>query len=110
SAVLTEPGGGERKVPIKDGRAVFLGQTAGFYTLTTGEGEAAETTMFAANLSDPKESRIKPEPTLEVGGHEATAVAGFEIGVRREVWVYLLAAVVLVAGLEWLSYHRRVTV
>jgi hypothetical protein len=109
-ATVLMPGGDERRVPVKDGRAVFLGQEAGFYSLTTGEEGAEEKTMFAANLSDPQESAIAPEEELAVGEKKGGEVAGFEIGVRREIWVYLLAAVLLVVALEWLTYHRRITV
>ncbi len=108
---ITLPDGQEQTVPIKDGRAVFLGQQAGFYKLTTGEGDGAgDSVMFAANLSDRNESAIAPVSELSVGEHKGGEIAGFDIRVRRDIWVYLLAAVVLVTALEWLSYHRRVTV
>jgi von Willebrand factor type A domain/Aerotolerance regulator N-terminal len=110
TATVLSPGGQERVVPIKDGRAVFLGQRTGFYTLTTREDADEETLMFAANLSDPLESAIAPQAELMVGDRQAKPVAGFEIGVRREIWMNLLAAVLLVAALEWLTYHRRLTV
>ena len=102
-----------RTVPIKDGRAVFLGQDAGFYTITTGSalaGGAEESTMFAANLADPEESAIAPREKLSVDGRVAGEVGEFKIGVRREMWVYLLLAVLLMTTLEWLTFHRRVTV
>jgi Ca-activated chloride channel family protein len=108
-ATLELPDGTKRTVPIKDGRAVFLGQNAGFYKLSTGAGPD-ETTMFAANLSDVAESTIVPMKELKVDGKPAGEVGEFKIGVRREIWVYLLAAVLLVTALEWLTYHRRVTV
>ncbi|MGK4002999.1 VWA domain-containing protein [Sorangium sp. So ce1036] len=110
TATLEQPDGTERTVPIQDGRAVFLGQHAGFYTLRVGAGGAAEESMFAANLSAPEESAIAPAAELKVGGQSAGAVSEFKIGVRRELWVYLLAAVLLVTAIEWLTYHRRVTV
>jgi hypothetical protein len=103
------PGGEKRTVPVKDGRAVFLGQLAGFYKISTGSA-AEETSMFAANLSDPLESTIAPHDKLEVNGHLAGEVGEFKVGVRREIWVYLLAAVLLVTTLEWLTFHRRITV
>jgi hypothetical protein len=102
-----------RTVPIKDGRAVFLGQEAGFYTISTGvavAGAPADETMFAANLADPQESAIAPHETLTVDGRVAGEVGEFKIGVRREMWVYLLLAVLLLTTLEWLTFHRRVTV
>ena len=109
SATLELPNGEKRTVPIKDGRAVFLGQLAGFYKISTGTA-AEETAMFAANLSDPKESSIAPVKELVIDGKSAGEVGEFKIGVRREMWIYLLAAVLLVTTLEWLTYHRRVTV
>ena len=66
--------------------------------------------MFAANLSDVAESSIAPVPELKVDGKAAGPVGEFKIGVRREMWVYLLLAVLLVTTFEWLTYHRRVTV
>jgi Ca-activated chloride channel homolog len=110
NARLELPDGSQRTVPIKDGRAVFLGQHAGFYKLTTGDAGAEETHMFAANLSDFEESSIAPRPTLEVDKRVAGQVSGFTVGVRREIWIYLLAAVLLITAVEWFTYHRRVTV
>jgi hypothetical protein len=109
TATLELPDGDKRTVPVKDGRAVFLGQHAGFYKLSTGPGPD-DTSMFAANLSDVTESTITPVKELKVDGKPAGEVGEFKIGVRRELWVYLLAAVLLVTALEWLTYHRRVTV
>lgn len=113
SATLELPDGSKRSVPIKDGRAVFLGQEAGFYKISTGAtppGGAEDVTMFAANLADPQESAIAPRAKLSVDGRAAGEVGEFKIGVRREMWVYLLLAVLLVTTLEWLTFHRRVTV
>ena len=114
SAWLKSPSGRTQRVPIKDGRAVYLGQHAGFYTLLAeNPAEAAgavEQSMFAANLIDPLESSIQPQPTLAVGEQEASPLSGFEVGVRQEIWVYLLLLVLGITAIEWLSYHRRVTV
>ncbi|WP_437851229.1 vWA domain-containing protein [Sorangium sp. So ce363] len=109
-ASLEQPDGTTRAVPIQEGRAVFLGQHAGFYTLRVGAAGAQEESMFAANLSAPEESAIAPAVELKVDGRGAGAVSEFKIGVRRELWVYLLAAVLLVTAIEWFTYHRRVTV
>ncbi len=113
TATLELPDGTKRSVPIKDGRAVFLGQEAGFYKISTGTtqaGGAEDVTMFAANLADPQESAIAVHEKLSVDGRVAGEVGEFKIGVRREMWVYLLLAVLLVTTLEWLTFHRRVTV
>ncbi len=107
TATLKLPDTSTTTVPIKDGRAVFLGQQAGFYELSTGPGESSS---FAANLVDAGESEIEPAKELVVGKRSAGAVGEFKVGVRREIWIYLLAAVLAVTAIEWLTYHRRVTV
>jgi hypothetical protein len=30
--------------------------------------------------------------------------------VRRELWIYLLLAAVMLTAIEWATYHRRITV
>jgi hypothetical protein len=65
---------------------------------------------FAANLSDLAESRITPQPELSIGQKKAAPVS---IGVpvsKHELWVYLLVAVLGLSLIEWVTYHRRVTV
>jgi hypothetical protein len=90
---------------------VYLGEQAGFYKLVAGPAEdEASTTMFAANLIDPDESHIAPSDTLEIGGRPAEEASAFSAGVRREIWLYLLLAVIAVSLLEWVTYHRRITV
>jgi Ca-activated chloride channel homolog len=107
---LEDPLGVKRRVPVKEGRAVYMGEQAGFYKLAL-DGESTEPiAMFAANLADPSESNIEPKPDLELGGKKAEAVSGFTPGVRRELWLYILAAVIVVSLLEWVTYHRRITV
>jgi hypothetical protein len=112
---VIEPSGKERKIPVDDGRAVMLGQRAGFYSLESEELDPAtrEPTFkaeFAANLVDPRESAIAPVKELTVGDKSAGEVGGFSVGVRRENWIYLLLAVIAISAIEWLTFHRRVTV
>jgi hypothetical protein len=105
-ASVKMPDGTVLPVPVHEGRAVLLGQRAGFYELTAGE----QTTEFAANLLDASESAIAPKDAPTVDGKQAGVVAGFHVGVRREIWIYLLLAVALLTALEWATYHRRLTV
>jgi Ca-activated chloride channel family protein len=93
-------------VPVHEGRAVMLGVQAGFYELTAGD----QTTSFAASLLDPAESAIAPRDAPAIDGRVAEAPEGFHVGVRREIWIYLLLAAALLTALEWATYHRRVTV
>jgi hypothetical protein len=106
-ASLKSPDGATQPVPIHEGRAVYLGEHAGFYELDAGGGAK---TAFAANLLDATESAIAPAKDLVVDGKTASAVQGFHVGVRREIWIYLLMAAAIVAAIEWATYHRRITV
>lgn len=110
SATIIDPHGGHHTVPVKEGRAVYLGEEAGFYKLSAGAGNDALSTEFAANLSDLEESRITPAPQLAFGARTARAVSIGAPGSKRELWVYLLLAVLALSIIEWVTYHRRVTV
>ncbi len=123
-AKLKVPGGGDVNVPVHEGRAVYLGETAGFYELAgtegndpmagavagAGGGPVVTTTSFAANLLDADESAIEPVKELVIDGKKAGTLGGFQIGVRRELWIYLLLAAILLTFIEWITYHRRITV
>jgi hypothetical protein len=120
-ALLTMPGGAQRQIPVHEGRAVYLGDKAGFYEIASdlklatpndpGDKTHAGATMsFAANLLDEAESTIAPAEKLTVDGKDAGIVEGFTVGVRREIWIYLLIAAVILTAIEWATYHRRVTV
>ena len=37
-------------------------------------------------------------------------VVGFSTRARHQIWGYLLLAVVIISSIEWITYHRRVTV
>jgi hypothetical protein len=97
------------EIPAKEGRAVLFGERAGFYELRVGSKDAPPS-LFAANLVDAEESRIEPRASLDVDGAQAKPLRGFAVGVRREIWVYLVAVALALSVLEWISYHRRITV
>lgn len=110
SATVIDPRGGQHVVPVKEGRAVYLGEEAGFYKLSVGAGSDAVTSEFAANLSDLSESRITPEAELSIGQKKAAPISIGSPASKHELWVYLLAAVLGLSLLEWFTYHRRITV
>ena len=112
-ATVKLPDGTSQSVPVHEGRAVFMGEHAGFYELSAAESGSAgnaPTTAFAASLLDASESAIAPQQAPQVDGKVASAPDGFHVGVRREIWIYLLLAVALLTALEWATYHRRLTV
>jgi hypothetical protein len=110
-ATLVGPDQREYVVPVSEGRALFAGAHAGIYTIRTegAEGAVSEDS-FAVNLGASAETRIAPAEALSVGATTAGQVTPGEVGVRRELWLYMLAAVLLILGVEWFTYHRRYTV
>jgi von Willebrand factor type A domain/Aerotolerance regulator N-terminal len=110
SAIVIDPRGGHHSVPVKEGRAVYLGEEAGFYKLNVGSGSETVTSEFAANLSDLDESHITPARELALGAQKAERVRIGAPGSKREIWLYLLATVIALSVMEWITYHRRVTV
>jgi hypothetical protein len=108
-AELKTPRGATVRVSVKEGRAAYFGDAAGFYALSASGAEPS-VHEFAANLADPNESRISPRQVLGIGNTKSSEPAIGTPGVRRRLWAYLLLAVALISALEWFSYHRRVTV
>jgi hypothetical protein len=106
------PDGTVQSVPVHEGRAVLLGEQAGFYELTAGE----QRTEFAANLLDVSESAIAPRDALPVvdgrtvAGQPVHGLREAPIGLPNKAWMGLLFAVALLTALEWATYHRRLTV
>jgi len=114
-ATVTLPDGTRQAVAVNDGRAVLVGDRAGYYEIATSDAagtpaQDAPRVAFAANLTDAGESAITPQDKLTVDGRDAGEVTGYHVGVRREIWVYLLLAVALLTALDWATYHRRVTI
>jgi hypothetical protein len=107
-AWLRDPKGTVHEAPVKEGRAAFFGERAGFYELRVGAPDAAPST-FAANLSDPEESRIEPRKALDVRAETPKLAEGFHPGARRELWVLFALFALALSVLEWTSYHRRIT-
>ena len=110
TATLKLPDGSSEELSVHEGRAVVLGLTSGFYELTAGAGTDATRSSFAANLVSEEESAITPQAKLAVDGKEATPPSVFQVGVRREIWIYLLLLAAILTAIEWATYHRRVTV
>jgi hypothetical protein len=108
-AELVTPSGERVTVPVKEGRAAYFGDRAGFYTLKTGGADPTEH-VFAANLSDFEESRIAPRRDLSLGKKPLAVASAGAPGVRRKLWAMLLLGVVVVSVVEWFTYHRRLTV
>ncbi len=105
-ARVIDPAGRSTRLPIHDARVLLYGDQAGVHTIQAGD----EQVKIAANLADPEESRIQPARELLMGGRRLQAPTGFGLGLRREIWIYLLLAGLVLTLVEWLTYNRRLTV
>jgi Ca-activated chloride channel homolog len=106
---VTAPDGGKTTAPVIDGQATFYAGRVGFYQLEL-PGPDPVRTELAANLSSPSESDIAPSTKLSLGGKELTAPDSFAVTRSRQLWLYLVLLAAILIGLEWITYHRRVTV
>jgi Ca-activated chloride channel homolog len=106
AAQVTDPAGTTLTLPVQEGRVLLYGSQVGVYRVKAGDEQA----RIAANLADPDESRIQPTRELTIGGRRLEAPSGFGLGLRREIWIYLLLAAIGLTLVEWLTYNRRMTV
>jgi len=109
------PDGQITHTPVIDGLATFYGSHVGYYDLAAKapDGSTLARIELAANLASPEESDIAPSAKLTLGGAGGRQLAepeAFAISHSQQLWIYLI---VLAAGLillEWITYHRRITV
>ncbi len=107
-AELTAPDGKTTiATPVLDGLATFYADQVGVWRMRAGGSPVID---LAANLANPAESKIKPAPELVLGGQKLAAPAAFALTRNQELWIYFLIAAVALLSLEWVTYHRRITV
>jgi hypothetical protein len=113
-AEVTGPDKVLTKTPIIDGLATFYAAKVGYYELQAKSGEQALARIeLAANLSSPAESDIAPSSTLTLGGAEGKQLQApdkFEISRSQKLWIYLILFGLALIVVEWITYHRRITV
>jgi hypothetical protein len=101
----------QTRAPVSDGHASFYGHTIGIHRLTAREGgQVVAQIELAANLANPAESQVAPQRALALGGKDIPAPEGFRVTVRRTLWLYLALAALALLLIEWVTYHRRITV
>jgi len=106
-AVLTTPDGGEVDIrPDPSGAYRFADTTrVGVYSLSLPEGRAQR---YAVNLLNPRESDIRPNERIVLGGREVEAAATGEGETNTELWPLLAMAVLALALIEWVVYNSKV--
>lgn len=100
------------KTPVIDGLATFYASRVGYYALAAKgpKGEAMASLELAANLSSPVESDIAPSTELTLGGKKLEAPEAFAISRSQKLWIYLVLFAMGLIFVEWITYHRRITV
>ncbi len=103
------PDGTRRKAEVRHGSTLRFEETdlPGVYTVFS-PGDDAELSRFAVNAIDEAESDIAVRKSLDIGYETVEGRSGVETR-RREFWKWLLVACLIVLGVEWIVYGRRVS-
>ena len=111
-AEVKGPDGALTKTPIIDGLATFYGSRVGYYDVTAkdAKGNPMARIELAANLASAMESDIGPSSELSLGGKKLDAPEAFAITRSRKLWIYLILFAMALIVMEWITYHRRITV
>jgi Ca-activated chloride channel homolog len=106
------PDGTITHTPVLDGLATFYGSRVGYYDLTAKAADGSEMShiQLAANLASPTESDIAPSTELTLGGKKLAAPEAFAITHSQKLWLYLILLAGGLIVVEWVTYHRRITV
>ena len=111
-AEVKGPDGKVTHTPVLDGLATFYASKVGYYDLAakTAEGKVLAQIELAANLSSTTESDIAPSTELTLGGKKLEAPEAFKITRSQKLWIYLVLFAMALIIVEWVTYHRRITV
>jgi len=103
---ITDPAGVVQTVTVREGRAVFTGtRRAGGYAVTLGSRQLP----FAVCSPDAVESDLTVRNALEIAGRSYPAQRG-DAASSQHLWVLCALAALLLLAVEWVLYHRRMTV
>jgi Ca-activated chloride channel homolog len=112
AAEVKGPDGALTQTPVIDGLATFYASRVGYYDVAA-KGVAGATMArieLAANLASPGESDIAPSTELLLGGKKLEEPEAFAITHSRKLWTYLILLAMALIAMEWVTYHRRITV
>jgi Ca-activated chloride channel homolog len=111
-AIVSDPDGTTMNTPVIDGLATFYATHVGYYSLTPigSDGKPLPGITLAANLASASESNIAPSSTLTLAGKQLQAPEAFAITHSQKLWIYLVLLALAFIVLEWVTYHRRITV
>jgi hypothetical protein len=112
---ITSPRNTVVRAPVVDGIATFYADTVGYHTLAVpaspgDDGPPLVTLELAANLASSAESDIGPSSELTLGGKKLAAPEQFAVTRSERLWTALLLIMLIILAVEWVTYHRRITV
>jgi hypothetical protein len=104
SVTIIDPEG-KKHTATAEGRTLYYADTErrGVYQV---EGKGFKR-QFAVNLLSRDESATQPRDTIRLGRRPILAGTG-ATRTARETWRWLLLAAIVVLGLEWWVFHRRI--
>jgi hypothetical protein len=102
---VTDPEGRKHRVR-PEGRLAYISDTErrGIYTV---EGKDFKQ-EFAVNLLSRDESATQPQDRIRFGRRSLAAADAGGVRTAREVWRWLALAALLILGLEWWVFHKRI--
>ena len=115
-AEVRGPDGVVTRTPVLDGLATFYGTRVGYYDLAAKapDGSVLARIELAANLASIEESDIAPSAKLTLGGtaggKQLAAPEAFAVTHSQKLWLYLIMFAAGLILVEWITYHRRITV
>jgi hypothetical protein len=114
-AEVKGPDGRVTHTPVIDGLATFYASRVGYYDLQAKapDGSVLARVELAANLASTEESDIAPSSKLTLGGPGGKQLAppeAFAITHSQKLWLYLILFAAGLILVEWITYHRRITV
>jgi hypothetical protein len=101
---VTDPDGAKHQVRA-DGKTLYYSETEkrGIYS-AAAKGFRQD---LAVNLLSRDESATAPREKIQFGRRPVSAGTG-NVRTARELWRWLLLAALLILGVEWWVYHRRI--
>ena len=89
-------------------RTVFMADQPGLYTVAQGDRRL----RVAVNLASTARTSVNDSgfASDEITSTASTVLAGTEAGPSEELWMALLLLALFLVVVEWVTYHRRLTV
>jgi len=95
--------------PTDPTSTVYRTETAGLYAVTFNAPDSSDRGRYeyAVNMTDEREGRIQPAPTVTLGPDEAQTLKSSGSIQKRPLWPWAALAALAILMLEWWVYGRR---